>query len=90
MAKSLPFIDVGKSCSSREFLTSQICLLPLFTKVKFSGKFLNLQYYTFKNELKIEFNNSGCPLIREKSGKIWIFFKVREKSGNIVKWSEGN
>ena len=27
--------------------------------------------------------SSGCPPVRE----IWFFFKVREKSGNSVKWS---
>ena len=32
--KSLPFTYVGKSCSSRDFLTSQICLLTLFIKIK--------------------------------------------------------
>ena len=41
---TLSFTDIGKSCLSREFLTSQICLLTLFTKTKFSGKFVNLQY----------------------------------------------
>ena len=30
---------------------------------------------------------SICPLVREKSGKFVFFFKVREKSGNSVKWS---
>ena len=34
LVKSLPFTDVGKSCSSREFFTSEICLLMLFTKIK--------------------------------------------------------
>ena len=37
------FIDAGKSCPSREFLTLQICILKLFAKIKFSRKFLNLQ-----------------------------------------------
>ena len=39
----MPFIDVGKSCSSCEFLMSQIRLLMLFAKIKFSQKFVNLQ-----------------------------------------------
>ena len=29
----LPFTEVGKSCSSRIFLTSQTCLLTLFRKI---------------------------------------------------------
>ena len=39
-----PFIDIGKSCLSREFFTLQICLLMLFAKIKFSRKFPNLEY----------------------------------------------
>ena len=39
----------SKSCSSREFLTSQIYLLMHFTKIKFSQKFPDLQYQTVKN-----------------------------------------
>ena len=38
------FTDIGKSCPSREFLTSQICLLMLFATIKLSRKFLDLQY----------------------------------------------
>ena len=49
LAKSeitLSFTDIGKSCPSHNFLASQIhvCLLTLFTKIKFSQKFLDLQY----------------------------------------------
>ena len=40
---TMSFTDVGKSCPSREFLTSQMCLLMLFAKIKFSRKFQNLQ-----------------------------------------------
>ena len=29
----LSFTDIGKSCPSRDFLTSQICLLTLFAKI---------------------------------------------------------
>ena len=36
--------DVGKSCSKCEILTTQICLLSLLVKIKFSQKLLNLQY----------------------------------------------
>ena len=32
---TLPLIDIGKSCLCREFLTSQICLLTPFAKIKF-------------------------------------------------------
>ena len=39
---TLSFIEVGKSCLSREFLTSQICLLTLFVQIKFSRKFPDL------------------------------------------------
>ena len=41
---SISFTDIGQSCSSCDFLSSQICLLTLFTKIKFSPKFPNLQY----------------------------------------------
>ena len=40
----LSFTDIGKSCPSREFYTSQICLLTPFAKIKFSRKFPDLQY----------------------------------------------
>ena len=40
----LSFIDIGKPCLIGEFFTSQICLLMLFAKIKFSRKFPNLQY----------------------------------------------
>ena len=41
---TLLFTDIGKSCPSGEFLVSQICLLTLFAKIKFSQKFPDLQY----------------------------------------------
>ena len=41
---TLSFNDIGKSCLSRDFFTSLICLLLLFAKIKFSRKFPNLQY----------------------------------------------
>ena len=40
---TLLFTDVGKSGHSFEFLTSQIPLLTLFAKIKFSQKFPDLQ-----------------------------------------------
>ena len=41
---TISFTEKYKSCPSREFLASQICLLMLFAKIKFSRKFPNLQY----------------------------------------------
>ena len=41
---TLSFTAVGKSCSSCESLMSQICILMLSVKIKFSRKFPNLQY----------------------------------------------
>ena len=41
---TLSFTDLSKSRPCREFLTSQICVLTLFAKIKFSQKFQNLQY----------------------------------------------
>ena len=38
----LSFTDIGKSCPSRKFLLSKVCLFMLFAKIKFSRKFLNL------------------------------------------------
>ena len=43
--------DVGKSCSSHEFLTSQTCPLTLLTKMKFSP---NLQYFRNMGEASVE------------------------------------
>ena len=40
----LSFTDIGKSCPVRDFFTSQMCLLTLYAKIKFSRKFPNLQY----------------------------------------------
>ena len=42
---TLFFVDLAKSCTSHKFLTPQICLLTLFTKIKFSRKFWNLKYW---------------------------------------------
>ena len=46
---TLSFTDILISCTSREFLTSQKCLLMQFAKIKFSGKFPNLQYIISTN-----------------------------------------
>ena len=47
---TLSFTDIGKSCPGRKFLTSQICLLSLFVKIKFSRKIsgLTVLYSPFK------------------------------------------
>ena len=50
----LLFTDVGKSCPSCEFLTSQTCLFTLFAKIKFSRKFSNLQYLLNWLEVKAQ------------------------------------
>ena len=44
---TLSITDIGKSCFSREFLTSQVCLLTLIEEIKFSRKLLDLQYADF-------------------------------------------
>ena len=56
---TLSFTDIENSCPSREFLVSQISLLTLFVKIKFSRKFPDLQY------LLIYFSN--CPISTEQS-----------------------
>ena len=43
---TLSFAYIGKSCPNREYLTSRICLLRLYAKIKFSRKFPNLQKYS--------------------------------------------
>ena len=48
---TLSFVDIGKSCLSREFFISYIYLLMLFAKIKFSRKFPNLQYILLKTVL---------------------------------------
>ena len=60
---TLSFADICKSCPSREFLASQICLLTLFTKIKFSGKFSDLQYV---KEVLVNHLRSSLP--RKKCG----------------------
>ena len=44
MVKSLSFTDLDKSGPSHEILAWQVGILTLFTKIKFSRKFLNLGY----------------------------------------------
>ena len=59
---TLSFIDVGKSCLSREFLTSQICILTLFSKIKISRKFPKLQYSLFDAPI-VRFVLSPCVVM---------------------------
>ena len=49
---TLSFTDICKSCPSRELSASQMCLLTLFAKIKFSRKFPDLQYIYSKACLK--------------------------------------
>ena len=41
---TLSFSNLGKLWHSRDFLTSKICLLTIFAKIRFSRKFPELQY----------------------------------------------
>ena len=41
---TLSTTDIGESYHNHEILRSTVCLLTLFTKLKFSGKFPDLQY----------------------------------------------
>ena len=50
---TLLFTDIRISCPSREFLMSQICLLMLFAKMKFSQKFPDLQYVEKKIQISV-------------------------------------
>ena len=43
-AITLLLTDIGKSCPSREFLTSQICLFNAICENKILAKFTDLQY----------------------------------------------
>ena len=71
---TLSFTDICKSCLSREFLTSQTCLLTLFAKIKFSQKFLNLQYLRKIFQLKWLQNvwRSYLHFKRQSRGKVHV------------------
>ena len=47
------FTEIGKSCPSLEFLASQMCILTLLAKIKFSRKFPDLQYIMYSRGLDI-------------------------------------
>ena len=42
---TLPFTNIGKSCPSHKFLSSQICLKSISAKIKLSQTFPDLQYF---------------------------------------------
>ena len=64
MAKSLcRLLILGKSCLSRDFLTSLICLLMLFAKIKFSRKCPNTQYTALRL--------SSDYVLQQPRAKIW-------------------
>ena len=52
---TLSFTDIGKSCLSRKFFKSLICLLMIFAKIKLSRNFPNLQYFLFSSIMTIKF-----------------------------------
>ena len=45
---TLSITDIGKSCTNREFLAPQECLITLFAKIKFLRKVPDLQYLQLK------------------------------------------
>ena len=55
---TLSFTVIGKSCPSRHFLASQICILMLSVKIKLSRKFPDLQYdvvyFTYRKVVSID------------------------------------
>ena len=51
----LSFTDIGKSCPSRDFLTSEKWLLMLYAKIKFSQKFPNLQCFDLKRIWRLKY-----------------------------------
>ena len=57
---TLSFIDIGKSCLSCDFFTSLICLLMLFTKIKFPRKFPNLQYHCISASIIMTWQAGVC------------------------------
>ena len=69
---TLSFTDVGKSSPSHEFLTWQICLLTLFTKIKLSRKIPNLQYFYG--------GNTGCLCNNMKTGKVKVFQNSKNRT----------
>ena len=77
---TLSFIDIGKSCLSREFFTSLIYLLMLFAKIKLSRQFGNLLPRSGKKFLENEkFSRSGNYIFSQRN------LKKNEKSHGKVR-----
>ena len=74
---TLSFTGIGKSCLSRKLLTSQICLLTIFPKIKFSQKFLNLQHVAqYMFNFKSDYQVLMCKITHELSGLIGARFAL--------------
>ena len=54
---TLALTDIGKSYPSREFFTSQICLLTLFAKIKFA----NISEFTVYVKCSIDPKSAFVP-----------------------------
>ena len=76
---NLLFTDehVGKSCTSHESLTLQICILTLLAKIKFSRKFLNVEYLTrIFSYLVAEIDQTFLPCLG------CLLFAAKQREGN--------
>ena len=62
----LGFTDKGKSCPSCDFLTSQVCLLTLFAKIKCLRKFPDLLYTLNNGRVFLE-QPVHCYIINDRS-----------------------
>ena len=89
---TLSITDIGKSCSGREFLAQQECLLTLFVKIKFSRKFRDLQYRINKQLVltRTVSAGNGGPYVFKKVGGgrfadfITFFINIPWKWNNLV------
>ena len=73
----MSFTDICKSWPTCEFLSSQICVLTLFAKIKFSRKFPNLQYSYIITQVKNPgtatfFTNRALCYLRLKTWELAI------------------
>ena len=71
---TLSFIDIGKSCLSREFFTSLMCLM-LFAKIIFLRKFPNWQYVSI---------SANCPVWELL--RVWLQYYVYSLSSMMPTW----
>ena len=66
---ALSFVSMAKSCPSHEFLMSQICLLMLFAKIKFSPKFPNdstyISYCMMYKQSKVNYLVGNCSVLSQ-------------------------